>query len=80
MAGASIFSLVGFKVNGDVRDRLAAGQLLLDGHASLKEAHVRLEVAMTALHHSYASWRHDRISGLPLVPTRTPVPTATKKP
>ena len=72
LAGASIFSLVGFKVNGNVRDRLAAGQSLLDGHASLKDAHVRLTMAMTDLHRSYARWRHGRISGLPLQPTAYP--------
>lgn len=62
VAGASIFSLVGFKVNGDVRDRLAAGQTLLSGHASLREAHVRLVIAMTDLRRSYAKWRSARIN------------------
>jgi hypothetical protein len=74
VAGASIFSLVGFKVNGDVRDRLAAGQSLLAGHASLKDAHVRLTMAMDDLSRSFAKWRHTRISGLP-----APAPTPTKK-
>lgn len=79
VAGGLIYSLVGFKVNGDVRDRLAAGQQLLDGHASLKEAHVRLTMAMIALNHRYADWRHTRVHN-PKLPTRTPVPTATPKP
>jgi hypothetical protein len=80
VAGASIFSLVGFKVNGDVRDRLAAGETLLSGHASLREAHVRLTMAMKALRKSFVLWRNSRVQGIPLPPTKTPVPTATKKP
>jgi hypothetical protein len=60
-AGAAIFSITGFKVNGDVRDRLAAGQQLLDGHASLADAHFRLTRAMADLEKGFAKWRHDRI-------------------
>ena len=61
VAGASVFSTVGFKVNGDVRERFAAGQSLISGHDSLKEAHLRLSIALTELSRSYASWRHSRI-------------------
>jgi hypothetical protein len=76
VAGASIFSLVGFKVNGDVRDRLAAGESLLTGHASLKDAHVRLSIAMDDLSRSYTQWRHARIAN----PRPIIEPTPTKKP
>jgi len=80
LAGSIIFSTVGFKVNGDVRDRLAAGQSLLDGRDSLKDANFRLTVAMLNLHKSYAEWRHTRVNGLPYPgPTKTPEPTATPK-
>ncbi len=77
VAGASIFSITGFKMNGDVRDRLAAGQQLLDGYASLKDAHFRLDQAMSNLGKSFVNWRKLHISGLP---QPTPKPTATKKP
>jgi hypothetical protein len=64
-AGAAIFATTGFKVNGDVRDRLIAGQQLLDGHASLADAHFRLTTAMADLGKSFKKWRHDRIQGAP---------------
>ena len=79
LAGSIIYSLVGFKANGDVRDRLAAGQSLTDGRATLKDAHVRLNMALMALTRSYKSWRHARIIN-PVYKTPTPIPTATKKP
>jgi hypothetical protein len=79
-AGNIVFSLVGFKANGDVRDRLAAGQTLLDGRASLKDAHFRLTDAMNNLKKYYAIWRHTRISGLPPQPTRTQLPIYTPQP
>jgi hypothetical protein len=71
-AGNSVFAITGFKVNGDVRDRLAAGQQLLDGHAGLKDAHFRLTLAMDDLQKSFVKWRQGRISGIPLPPTATP--------
>jgi|GEM_PF-3144809 len=70
-AGATIFSLVGFKANGDVRDRLAAGQSLIDGRAAIKDAHVRLAIAVTELRRSFAHWRQVRNPF-----DRTPRPTA----
>ena len=63
VAGATIFTLIGFKASGDVRDRLVAGQSLLDGRDSLKEAHFRLIKAMADLRKSFAKWRHTRIVG-----------------
>jgi hypothetical protein len=60
-AGAAIFSLPAFKVNGDVRDRIAAGQSLLDGRDALKDAHFRLIKAMVDLRKNFAKWRHDRV-------------------
>jgi hypothetical protein len=60
VAGASIYSLTGFKSNGDVRDRLAAGVQLIDGLASLREANHRLETAMKNLHKNFAEYRHAR--------------------
>jgi len=80
VAGNIVFSIVGFKVNGDVRDRLAAGQTLLDGRASLKDAHFRLTDAMLNLRKSFASWRHTRVSGIPLYGTSTPGPSPTPHP
>ena len=61
VAATSIYSTVGFKVNGDVRDRLAAGQQLIDGRASLADAHHRLIVAMADLRRNFAKWRHTRV-------------------
>lgn len=60
VAGASIYSLVGFKANGDVRDRLAAGQQIIEGLASLREANHRLTIAMSALKKNFAQYRQAR--------------------
>jgi len=73
VAGAAIFSTAGFKVNGDVRDRLVAGQQLLDGHASLKDAHFRLAQAIHDLRKTFTNWRHTRVTGIPW-PTAIPTP------
>lgn len=72
VAGASIFSLAGFGSNGQVKDRLAAGQALIDGRTSLKESHFRLQKAIDDLSKGFAKWRHTRISDY-----RTPGPTKT---
>jgi hypothetical protein len=61
VAGTAIFNLIAFKESGNVGDRLAAGQSLLDGRASLKESHFRLIDAMTNLRKSFDKWRHDRL-------------------
>ena len=61
VAGATIFTLIGFKSSGDVRDRLVAGQSLLDGRDSLREAHFRLINAMLDLRKSFSKWRHARV-------------------
>jgi hypothetical protein len=70
-AGVAIFNLIAFKANGDVWDRLVAGQSLLDGRDSLKDANFRLSQAMEDLRKSFVAWRHTRISGIP-APTPTP--------
>jgi hypothetical protein len=64
VAGTAIFTLIGFKASGDVRDRLAAGQSLLDGRTSLKDSHFRLIKAMEDLRKSFVKWRHNRIENL----------------
>jgi len=61
LAGANILNLVGWKANGDVRDRLAAGISLLDGRAGLKDANFRLSYAITTLKKSFVQWRNARI-------------------
>ena len=61
LAGTTIFSLVGWKATGDVRDRLAAGASLLDGRTVLKDAHFRLSNAIEILRKSFVLWRADRI-------------------
>lgn len=60
VAGASIYSLTGFKSNGDVKDRLAAGLQLQDGLASLREANHRLAAAMHDLRKSFVNYRRAR--------------------
>jgi len=62
VAGNAIFTAVGFRASGDVYNRLAAGQSILDGRDSLKEAHFRLIKAMADLRKSFVNWRQDRIS------------------
>jgi hypothetical protein len=61
LAGNTIFSLVGWKATGDVRDRLAAGASLLDGRTVLKDAHFRLSNAIAILRKSFVLWRQARI-------------------
>ena len=61
LAGANILNLVGWKANGDVRDRLAAGISLLDGRAGLKDANFRLSFAIATLKKSFVQWRNVRI-------------------
>jgi hypothetical protein len=61
VAGNAIFTAIGFNNAGDVRDRLVAGQSILDGRDSLKEAHFRLIKAMADLEKSFAKWRHYRV-------------------
>lgn len=73
-AGVVIFTLIGFKASGDVRDRLVAGQSLLDGRDTLKDANFRLSLAMADLRKSFNVWRHSFIRGIPRPPTPTPKP------
>jgi hypothetical protein len=61
VAGTAIFNLIAFKESGNVGDRLAAGQSLLDGRTSLKEANFRLTRAMAVLRKAFDKWRHDRM-------------------
>jgi hypothetical protein len=61
VAGNAIFTAIGFRNSGEVKDRLAAGQSILDGRDSLREAHFRLIKAMDDLRKSFAKWRHYRV-------------------
>jgi hypothetical protein len=61
LAGITIFSLTGWKADGNVRERLAAGQSLLDGRVQLKDANFRLTNAMATLRKSFVLWRAARI-------------------
>ena len=72
-AGNIIFSLVGWRSTGDIKDRLAAGQSLLDGRAALQDANFRLTRAMPALEKGFNNWRASRIN--PNRPTGVPAPT-----
>ena len=72
-AGNIIFSLVGWRSTGDVKDRLAAGQSLLDGRAALQDANFRLTRAMPALERAFNMWRATRINSNR--PTGVPAPT-----
>lgn len=76
-AGTAIFTSVGFRDSGDVKDRLAAGQSILNGRDGLKDANFRLSQAMYDLHKSFTKWRQSRINAHPLP---TPLPTRTPKP
>ncbi|HEY3311048.1 MAG TPA: hypothetical protein VGK00_05345 [Anaerolineales bacterium] len=73
-AGAIIYSLIGWTVDGAVKDRLAAGQSLLDGREALRDSNFRLNNAMNILRKSFVTWRARRIHGIPLPPTITPTP------
>jgi hypothetical protein len=61
VAGNAIFTVVGFRASGDVYNRLAAGQSILDGRESLNDSHFRLIKAMADLRKSFVKWRQDRI-------------------
>jgi hypothetical protein len=61
VAGNAIFTAIGFRNSGEVKDRLAAGRSILDGRASLKESHFRLIKAMEDLRKSFSKWRHYRV-------------------
>ena len=63
LAGVVIFNLIGWKANGDVRDRQAAGQSLLEGRTTLNDANFRLTQAMSDLRKSFNKWRASRIRG-----------------
>ena len=60
-AGGIIYSLVGWHSTGEVKDRQAAGQSLLDGRAALQDANFRLTRAMPALERAFNMWRASRI-------------------
>ncbi len=61
VAGTAIFNGVGYRMDGSVKDRLVAGQSLLDGRDSLKEANFRLTQAMADLSKGFIKWRHYRV-------------------
>jgi hypothetical protein len=61
VAGTAIFTLVGFRASGDVYNRLPAGQSILDGRESLREANFRMIDAMNVARKCFDKWRHDRI-------------------
>ena len=73
-AAAIIFGLAGWKGGtGDVKDRLAAGQSLLDGRAALADANFRLNNGMAVLEKSFVTYRARYIHGIPhIFPTATP--------
>jgi hypothetical protein len=62
-AGITIFSLSGWKANGEVRDRLAAGESLLLGRDQVKDANFRLTNAINILRKSLDRWRVLRLRG-----------------
>lgn len=61
-SGAIILSLSAWMVDGSVRDRMAAGQSLLDGRSSLNDVKVRLTHGMDVLNKSFDKWRGLRIN------------------
>jgi len=61
VAATAIFTAVGYRADGGVKDRLVAGQSLLDGRDSLKEANFRLMQAIADLKKSFVKWRHYRV-------------------
>jgi hypothetical protein len=61
VAATAIFTAVGYRVDGNVKDRIVAGQSLLDGRDSLKEANFRLNQAMADLEKGFIKWRHYRV-------------------
>jgi len=68
VAGTAIFNGVAFNASGDlIKDRLVAGQSLLNGRDSLKDANFRLIKAMADLRKSFGKWRHDRVGDPHLV-------------
>jgi hypothetical protein len=67
VAAKAIFTAIGFNNAGEVRDRLVAGQSILDGRESLKDSHFRLVKAMADLRKSFSKWRHYRV-GDPHIP------------
>ena len=73
-AGVTILNLTGWKASGDVRDRLAAGQSILDGRVQLKDASFRLTQAIADLRKGFSKWRATRIHNN-VRPTGTPVDT-----
>jgi hypothetical protein len=75
LAGVVVFNLVGWKANGDVRDRQAAGQSLLEGRTTLRDANFRMTNAMAILRKSFAKWRASRISVPPMLDVDPPPPT-----
>lgn len=56
-AGAIIFAVGAWKADGSVRDRLAAGQSLLDGRAALADSKFRLTNGMEVLEKAFWKWR-----------------------
>lgn len=79
LAGATIFSLTGWKEDGGVRDRIAAGQSLLEGRDILKDSNFRLNLAIEDLRKGLVHWKAARIKNPAgrAWPTWTPKPTAT---
>lgn len=60
-AGVVVFNLIGWKASGEVRDRQAAGQSILDGRTYLNDAKFRLINAMADLRKSFNKWRASRV-------------------
>lgn len=77
LAGSTIFSLTGWKEDGSVRDRIAAGQSLLEGRDVLKDSNHRLNQALEDLRKGFVHWKAARIKDPTLKkwPPHTPTPT-----
>ena len=71
-AGAIIYSKAGWLGTGGVADRLAAGQSLLDGRATLRDANFRLNNGMDVLQRAFAKWRGAIIATIHIPATPTP--------
>jgi hypothetical protein len=67
-----IFDLAAWKGNGDIYDRMLAGQSLQDGRATIQDANFRLTNGMFILQKSFTLWRAQHIHSLG---EGTPVPT-----
>lgn len=71
-AGTIIYSADGWTGTGAVRDRLAAGQSLLNGRVALRDCNFRLTNGMDVLQRAFWQWR-----GAIIAIKHTPQPTPT---